>query len=405
MFTSLSNKPIDNLIPTDNRTRTQLSIQVHFNPSTAMILKLSILTIFLTVLSTNAVQPSPKPLEYTAIVNRCFTAYKVCASGNKPGCRSCESACGDQDILRQNAKFATVCTLLRDYCNQKKKAPSADTCTETQCVEYNKQCRRKGLKDVSCGYCANACRSCPKQYKQCRPNQPAPTPPPGCQVRACTYYSNLCKLSYTADKCQFCVATCSSLCDDEAEKCKPFVPGCSNAVVKGKTTLELGDGGADFSDASAVNNCLYNPIRKINVRAGDGVGGIQAVFQDGTAIAYGVPKLPVTDTIDLNCGERITKIIRRTGIFLRFSIIAELTFFTSEGRKFGPYGGKLKGMSAPVTTDFGKDYLLYFFGKSGDFLDRLGFAYGRFDREDKSCWLSGLWPDPFKNYLFQTLFK
>lgn len=183
-----------------------------------------ICTLLLTFLSVHAVVPSPKPLEYSAIVNRCFSTYKRCALGSVGGCKRCELACGDQEILRDNLKFATVCTLLRDYCKDKETASPDDTCTESTCLTYNKQCRQNGLDDVSCRYCASACRSCPREYKQCRPNQPVPSPLPGCQIGACTYYSNLCRISQGLDICQFCDATCSSLCDDEADVCKQFFP-------------------------------------------------------------------------------------------------------------------------------------------------------------------------------------
>lgn len=339
--------------------------------------------------SASAQVPSPKPSEYNTLVNKCFSNYKLCAVGLKNNCETCEVACGEQQLLRENTKFATVCTLLRDYCKDRRSSPGGDTWTETKCITYNRECLQKGLDDASCGYCASACRACPKQYKECRPNASVvPTPPPGCFIQACTYYSNLCRLSNSPKFCQFCVSTCSSLCDDEADSCRPFVPDCSNAIVSGTSTLEASTQSnfdSPFNDASAVTNCIYNPITKVTVRHDKGILGIETTFRDGTVTDNGSQGGRRAE-IELLCGERINRVVYRRGIFVRLDVISELTIFTSKGRTFGPYGGNLQRPATPVTVDFKSDYLLYFFGRrTGIFIGRIGFGFGRFEPGVDTC--------------------
>ena len=143
-----------------------------------------VIIIMVVTFFTTSAQPSPKPSEYNALVNRCFSTYKECALGQALGqtqpCSTCEEACGAQEILSENSRFATVCTLIRDYCKDRLTSSEGDQCTETNCIGYHNQCLEKGLDDPSCGYCASSCLSCPKQYGDCRPNSVTiPSPRPG----------------------------------------------------------------------------------------------------------------------------------------------------------------------------------------------------------------------------------
>lgn len=97
-----------------------------------------IFLLLLSYLSVNAVVPTPKPLQYSAIFNTSFFTYKACALENNGGCLGCELACGDQDILRFSIPFPTMCTRLREFCKEKLGVPSRDACTKTKCISRDK---------------------------------------------------------------------------------------------------------------------------------------------------------------------------------------------------------------------------------------------------------------------------
>jgi len=71
--------------------------------------------------------------------------------------------------------------------------------------------------------------------------------------------------------------------------------------------------------------------------------------------------------INLGEDQYITKVTGRSGEY-----IDQITFKTNDGIVYGPYGGS-GGDS--FEFDFGSNVLLYIFGRSGWWIDQLGFAH------------------------------
>lgn len=154
---------------------------------------------------------------YPSQVAACASAYKSCANNGESACSECAKTCDDAPDI-PNTPTLAVCTLLRDYCVFKGANPEV-TCTDPNCVSYYEECLKNGPNDSSCGYCGTACKTCPDQAVVCNPENPAPTPPPGCGNGPCTYYNQLCKDSSSATFCSYCQLLCSDICDDENKFC------------------------------------------------------------------------------------------------------------------------------------------------------------------------------------------
>lgn len=123
-----------------------------------------------------------------------------------------------------------------------------------------------------------------------------------------------------------------------------------------------GSGGGEFSD-DLTEVCRLVEVR---VRSGARVDAIQCVWE----LADGDTRVGALHggggggehAFTLDHGEYINRVVLRSG-----AEIDQLTFYTSEGRTHGPYGGGGGGtheISAPVITGF--------FGRSGGRLDALG---------------------------------
>ncbi|MFZ6863077.1 jacalin-like lectin [Undibacterium sp. Ji67W] len=126
-----------------------------------------------------------------------------------------------------------------------------------------------------------------------------------------------------------------------------------------------GNGGSEFTDTHDVNS--WGRITQISVRHGSRVDSIATTYANGQFLVHGGTGGDLT-VITLNDDEFVNKIDIRSG-----SELDQITFHTSKGVTYGPYGGS---GGDPRTVDFGNDVLQYFFGRSGARIDALGFAYG-----------------------------
>lgn len=133
-----------------------------------------------------------------------------------------------------------------------------------------------------------------------------------------------------------------------------------------------GNGGGDFADDPGQ----FARLRKIVIRHGAWIDAIQGVWD-----VEGVPIESAqhggngggASTIELAEGEMITRVAGRSGVY-----IDTLTFTTSHGRVFGPYGG---GGGSPFPDIVAKDGIIGFYGRSGAYLDRVGFFLGKTEME------------------------
>ena len=128
-----------------------------------------------------------------------------------------------------------------------------------------------------------------------------------------------------------------------------------------KSTLYGGTGGAAFSDDLTE----VEQITKVSVWHGDYVDAIQTTWvlasgQQGTSSRHGGSG-GKESSFTLNPDEYITRIEGHAG-----SYIDQITFYTNQGRKFGPYGG-------PGGKPFEIEGCVQgFFGSSGSYLDAVG---------------------------------
>ena len=130
------------------------------------------------------------------------------------------------------------------------------------------------------------------------------------------------------------------------------------------TSTYGGSGGSAFQD-DLTQVCRLDAI---NVRSGEYVDMLQAVWQypSGTRVngpAHGGPGGSPT-TVNLQPGEIIVRIDLRSGRYLD-----QITFFTDQGRQYGPFGGD--GGSAQSLTNLVA--VTGFIGRSGDYVDQIGF--------------------------------
>lgn len=139
-----------------------------------------------------------------------------------------------------------------------------------------------------------------------------------------------------------------------------------------------GDGGTPFSDQPPKGSRISGML----VRHGDYVDGIRLswVTPDGTRVdgPYHGGQGGVEASFTLEPGETITAIGIRSG-----DLVDMLTFYTSLGRTYGPYGGAGGDDSIVPTVEdlwhqdrWGRatGEVVGIFGRSGDLLDAIGFS-------------------------------
>ena len=126
-----------------------------------------------------------------------------------------------------------------------------------------------------------------------------------------------------------------------------------------------GNGGTEFTDTHDVDS--WGRITQIFVRHGSEVDSIATTFANGQYLVHGGTGGDLS-VINLDDDEFITKVDMRSAARLD-----QITFYSSFGKKYGPYGGN---GGSPSSVDFQGDVLQYFFGRSGSRMDAIGFAYG-----------------------------
>lgn len=137
---------------------------------------------------------------------------------------------------------------------------------------------------------------------------------------------------------------------------------CSLVVVNSSVKTEAfgGTTGVSFEETSS------SKITNIEIRAGMYLDAVNVTRQDGTVVKHG-GNGGTLHSFHLDNDEYICKIELGYSKF-----IDQLTFFTTKDRKYGPYGrttGRLK------TIDFGKGVLCGFLGRSGAYVDAIGFIF------------------------------
>jgi len=134
------------------------------------------------------------------------------------------------------------------------------------------------------------------------------------------------------------------------------------ATPYGRSTQYGGTGGDAFAD-DLTEICR---LSSVTVRHGSRVDAIQStwVLPDGSTVTgtqHGGTGGSAS-SFDLEDGEYINRIELRSG-----SAVDSLTFYTSSGNKYGPYGGS---GGSPYTIVAGP--INGFFGRSGSRLDAFG---------------------------------
>lgn len=130
-----------------------------------------------------------------------------------------------------------------------------------------------------------------------------------------------------------------------------------------------GSGGVSFNDSQVLSpNAGYGPIRQLFIRAGNVVDSIAIGYANGVQFTHGTSTGGTLTAIRLDADEYITEVQGRAGTQLD-----QITFVTSK-RTLGPFGG---GGGSPFSVVFRGCALQYLFGRSGQFIDQIGFGYGR----------------------------
>ncbi len=131
------------------------------------------------------------------------------------------------------------------------------------------------------------------------------------------------------------------------------------------TDLYGGGGGNQFNDTTDQLG-ERGKIVQIFVRAGNVVDSLATVFANGSTLSHGENGGKLT-VITLDDDEYVNSVKLRSG-----SKLDQITFITNK-RTHGPFGG---GGGKEQTVSFNGKFLQYFFGRSGEVIDAIGFAYG-----------------------------
>jgi len=128
-----------------------------------------------------------------------------------------------------------------------------------------------------------------------------------------------------------------------------------------------GEGGGEFDHTNRGR------ILEITVRSGALVDGISVKYKNGDYMEGG--EGGGVNTFTLQKDEYVNEVEIREG-----KTIQSLTFKTSEGNVYGPYGGKgglFNKEGEMVTAKAPKGYrLIGFRGRCGKYLDAIGFRWG-----------------------------
>eukprot|EP00599_Poterioochromonas_sp_BG-1_P004590 CAMPEP_0173133720 /NCGR_PEP_ID=MMETSP1105-20130129/886_1 /TAXON_ID=2985 /ORGANISM="Ochromonas sp., Strain BG-1" /LENGTH=155 /DNA_ID=CAMNT_0014045425 /DNA_START=230 /DNA_END=694 /DNA_ORIENTATION=- len=131
------------------------------------------------------------------------------------------------------------------------------------------------------------------------------------------------------------------------------------------TDLYGGGGGHQFNDTTDQLG-ERGKIVQIFVRYGNVVDSLATVFANGTTLTHGENGGSLT-VITFDDDEYVNSVKLRSG-----KKIDQITFFTNK-RTHGPFG---KGGGTEHTVSFNGKFLQYFFGRSNEVIDAIGFAYG-----------------------------
>ena len=138
----------------------------------------------------------------------------------------------------------------------------------------------------------------------------------------------------------------------------------STSTIPIETATYGGYGGKSFKDSHDIE--AWGQITKIIIRHGNEIDGITVTYNDGTTTTHG-GNGGNQSVINLERGEYISKVEGRAGSRLDY-----LYFHTSRGKEYGPFGKK---GGNPFDCNFGSKGLVYFFGRAGNRIDQIGFAY------------------------------
>lgn len=123
------------------------------------------------------------------------------------------------------------------------------------------------------------------------------------------------------------------------------------------------DDGVSFDDSSY--NEKWGPITKIVVRSDSEVRYIGVAYANGTYMEHGGTS-GIETNIDLDVDDYIVRVSGRSG-----SRLDQIMFWSHKGKAYGPYGGN---GGASFDCPFQNRALLYFFGRSTDTMNQIGFG-------------------------------
>lgn len=130
-----------------------------------------------------------------------------------------------------------------------------------------------------------------------------------------------------------------------------------------------GSGGVSFHDSQVLSpSANYGPIRQLSIRAGSVVDGIAVGYANGVRFSHGTSTGGIAYDILLDPDEIIIAVQGRAGASLD-----QIAFVTNK-RTLGPYGGN---GGSPFSVEFRGCALQYLFGRAGEFIDQIGFGYGK----------------------------
>lgn len=136
-----------------------------------------------------------------------------------------------------------------------------------------------------------------------------------------------------------------------------------------------GKGGATFTDLLAAKQQLT----AINLRSGSWIDSIQGITNTGNLPAHGGTGGTLKN-ITWPANEYLVRAYGRYGFINPY--IGQITFVTNTGRVLGPYGAPnnfFTSIMLPMQFDFTAptgNVIAGFTGRSGQFLDAVGFVYG-----------------------------
>ena len=148
-----------------------------------------------------------------------------------------------------------------------------------------------------------------------------------------------------------------------------FAWNVTNSQTNGTSTVFGSAGGTAFTDTVAANQSLT----KINVRSGWWLDSIQGVLNTGTLPVHGGTGGTLATTPVLNAGEYFVGAKVDYGNY-----VGRISFVTSAGRTFGPYGSGLGGSATTTNVNISVpagNEIVGFTGRASGFLNAIGVVY------------------------------